>query len=322
MNRLFAIQVFVEITRRGSLTAAARALERSPPTIVRVLAGLEEELGVKLLHRTTRRLALTDEGRLYLELCRRVLGELEEGERALAERQVVPAGLVSVTAPARFGEMHVAPLVTNFLARHPKVEARLLLLDRPIDLLEEGVDVAVRIGRARDSSLIARPVGEVRTVVVASPALLSRVGTPKHPTALAEAPCVHFAGMSSELAWTFGSPPRAFEVPIKARLVCNQASAMVEACAAGLGFGRVLSYQATPDVLAGRLRVVLADFEPPPLPVQVLYPPNRAPSARVRALVDALSTGLGAALGSTRKRGSPRTPPRRAMGRPAANRDR
>lgn len=296
MNRLFAIQVFIEITRRGSLTAAAKALDRSPPTIVRVLAGLEHDLGVKLMHRTTRRLALTDEGRTYLELCRRVLGELEEGERALTDRQVVPEGLVSVTAPVRFGEMHVAPLVTAFVTQHPKVDARLLLLDRPIDLLEEGVDVAVRIGRRRDSSLIAKQVGEVRTVVVASPALLRRVGAPKHPAALSHVPCVHFPNHASELAWSFGSAPRALEVPITARLICNQASAMVEACAAGLGFGQALSYQVMPDVLAGRLRIVLAEFEPPPLPVNVLYPPNRAPSARVRALVDALATGLKSVL--------------------------
>jgi DNA-binding transcriptional LysR family regulator len=292
MDRLYAMQVFVEIARRGSLTAAAAALEKSPPTVVRVLAGLEDALAVRLMHRTTRRLSLTDEGRMYLELCRRVLGELEEGERALTDRQLVPAGTVSVTAPLRFGELHVAPLVTAFVSLHHKVDARLMLLDRSIDLLEEGIDVAVRIGRLRDSSLIARPVGEVREVVVASPALLKKVGVPKHPTALSTAPCVRFIGISSEDSWSFGAGPRAIQVPIAARLVCNHAAAMVEACVAGLGFGRVLSYQAMPDLLAGRLQVVLADFEPAPLPVTVLTPPNRAPSARVRALVDWLVTGL------------------------------
>lgn len=296
MDRLQAMQVFVEIVRRGSLTAAAAALDRSPPTVVRVLAGLEDELRVRLLHRTTRRLSLTDEGRIYLELCRRVLGEIEEGERALTDRQVVPSGLVSVTAPVRFGEMHVAPLVTRFVAAHPRVEARLLLLDRPLDLLEEGVDVAVRIGRPRDSSLIVRPVGEVRQVVVASPALLRRQRRPTHPSALAAAPCVRFLGITGDPIWSFGSGARAVQVPVTARLVCNHAAAMVDACVAGLGFGRALSYQVMPDVLAGRLRIVLADFEPPPLPVSVLYPPNRAPSARVRALVDWLAAGLKAVL--------------------------
>jgi DNA-binding transcriptional LysR family regulator len=297
MDRLFAMQAFAEIARRGSLTAAANALDRSPPTVVRILATLERELRVKLIHRTTRRLSITDEGRLYLELCRRVLGELEEGERALSDRQTVPAGPVSVTAPVRFGEMHVAPLLTRFLAAHQQVEARLLLLDRPIDLLEEGIDVAVRIGSPRDSSLIARPVGEVREVVVASPGFLERVGTPRHPTALATAPCVRFLGIASEgTNWFFAGGPRAIEVPVAARLSCNQAAAMVQACVAGLGFGRCLSYQVMPEVRAGRLRIVLAQFELPPRPVTVLYPPNRAPSARVRALVDWLANGLKKAL--------------------------
>jgi DNA-binding transcriptional LysR family regulator len=294
------MQVFVEIARRGSLTAAAAALDRSPPTVVRLLAELERTLQVKLMHRTTRRLSLTDEGRTYLELCRRVLSELDEGERALADGHAAPAGTVSITAPVRFGEMHVAPLVNAFVAKHERVAARLLLFDRPIDLLDEGIDVAVRIGRPRDSSLIARPVGEVREVVVASPALLQKCGIPHHPTALATAPCVRFLGISSGPNWSFGEGSSALEVPVTARLVCNHAAAMVEACVAGLGFGRVLSYQAMPDVLAGRLRIVLAKFEPAPLPVTVLYPPNRAPSVRVRALVEWLATGLKAALEAPR----------------------
>ncbi|MDX2012716.1 MAG: LysR family transcriptional regulator [Myxococcaceae bacterium] len=296
MDRLFAMQAFAEIARRGSLTAAADALDRSPPTVVRLLAGLERELKVKLVHRTTRRLSLTDEGRVYLDVCRRVLAELEEGERALTDRQAVPVGTVSVTAPVRFGEMHVAPLVIRVLATHAQVEARLLLLDRPIDLLEEGVDVAVRIGRPRDSSLIGRHVGQVREVIVASPALLAKQGTPKHPSALAQAPCVRFLGLASAPTWTFGSGPRATQVPVTARLVCNHAATMVEACVAGLGFGRALSYQVMPELRAGRLRVVLAEFEPDPLPVTILSPPNRAPAAGVRALVAWLSEGLTRAL--------------------------
>jgi DNA-binding transcriptional LysR family regulator len=302
MNRLVEMQVFVEIARR--LTAAGAALGKSPPTVVRILATLERELAVKLMHRTTRRLALTDEGRMYLEHCRRVLAELEEGERALTNRQTAPAGTVSITAPVRFGEMHVAPLVTAFLAAHERVEARLLLLDRPIDLLEEGVDVAVRIGRPRDSSLIARPVGEIREVVVASPALLARAGTPSHPSELSNVACVRFVGIASDPTWSFGTGRRALQVPVTARLVCNQAAVAVQACAVGLGFGRFLSYQVMPDVLAGRLRIVLAEFEPAPLPVTVLSPPNRAPSARVRALLEWLAPGLKAVLAppSTRPR--------------------
>jgi DNA-binding transcriptional LysR family regulator len=314
MDRLFAMQVFTEIAERGSLTAAANALEKSPPTVVRILAALEEELGVKLLHRTTRRLSLSDEGRLYLALCRRILGELEEGERALTDRQTVLAGPVSITAPVRFGEKHVAPLVTTFLAAQPRVDARLSLLDRPIDLFEEGVDVAVRIGHPRDSTLLGRAVGTVREVVVASPALLARVGVPRHPSALATAACVRTLGGGHEASWSFGKGKRATEVPIEARLVCNLAGATVEACVAGLGFGRFLSYQVQPEVLAGRLRVVLADFEPPPVPVTVLSLPNRAPSARVRALVDWLVTGLEAALAppvrSARARPRSRAPAR------------
>jgi DNA-binding transcriptional LysR family regulator len=156
--------------------------------------------------------------------------------------------------------------------------------------------VAVRIGQPRDSSLIARPVGEVRHVVVASPALLERAGVPAHPSELAQAPCVHFLGLASVPHWTFQVGGRNIEVPVAARLECNQAQAAVQACVGGLGLGRFLGYQVMPEVRAGKLRIVLEAFEPPPLPVTVLYPPNRAPSARVRTLVDWLVSGLKTAL--------------------------
>jgi DNA-binding transcriptional LysR family regulator len=296
MDRLQAMTVFVEIARCGSLTAAAAAVGKSLPTVVRVLAGLEEALHTRLFDRTTRRIALTEEGRVYLEHCRRILAEIDEAERALGQQRSEPVGSITITAPVRFGEMHVAPLVTGFLAAHAKVEARLLLLDRVVDLLEEGIDVAVRIAQPRDSTLVARTVGEIRHVVCASPELLRRLGRPARPADLASLPCVRFLGISAGSVWSFGEGEDAEDVPVNARLQCNHAGASLDACVAGLAFGRFLSYQVTPAVRRGEIEIVLREFEPVPVPVAVVYPPNRMQSARVRVFVDWLARGLRDAL--------------------------
>jgi DNA-binding transcriptional LysR family regulator len=297
MDRLHAMTTFVEIARRGSLTAAAAALGTSLPTVVRVLASLEEELGVRLFHRTTRRITLTEEARAYLEDCKRILAAVQEAEAAVGRRRSEPAGLITITAPVRFGEMHVAPLVTAFLAQHAKVEARLLLLDRVVDLLEEGIDVAVRIAAPRDSTLVARHVGDIRQVVCASPLLIARSGRPAQPADLTSLPCVRFLGMSVGATWTFGEGASAVEISVKnAQLSCNHAGASLDACIAGLGYGRFFSYQVAPAVRAGTLEIVLADFEPEPTPLSLIFPPHWQPPGRVRAFVDFLARGLREAL--------------------------
>lgn len=288
------MRTFVEIADRGSLTAAGEALGRSLPTVVRTLAALERELGVVLLRRTTRRMSLTEEGRVYLERCRRLLADLDEMETLVGSGRSEPRGTLRVTASVLFGQLHVAPAVRAFLARHPAVEVELLLLDRVVNLVEEGLDVAVRIGPLADSSLIAVPGGQVRRVVCASPDLLEARGEPRHPDDLASLPCVRFGGIAPGHVWRFREGGRERAVQVSGALTTNQGAVALDACAAGLGFGLFLSYQVEPAVRAGRLRVVLREFEPPPLPVSLVYADARLVSSRLRAFLDWMKPRLRA----------------------------
>jgi DNA-binding transcriptional LysR family regulator len=293
VDKLEAMRTFVAIVDHGSLTGAANASGRSLPTVVRVLAALEESLGTRLLRRTTRRMSLTAEGQTYLERCRRILSDVEEAELSVTSGQSEPRGAIRMTAPAVFGQMHVAPAVTEFLRRFTAVQVELMLLDRVVNLVEEGIDLAVRIAHLADSSMIAVPVGHVRRVVCASPALLHAEGTPEHPRELAGRPCVRFRGISPGNSWIFQHAGREFAVKIAGRFTCNQAAAAAEACAEGLGFGLFLSYQIEPLVRAGRLEIVLPGFEPPPIPVSLVYPEARLISTRLRALLDWMKEALG-----------------------------
>ncbi len=298
MDKLQAMVVFVEIAQRGSLTGAAQSLGKSLPSVVRTLAALEETLQVRLFNRSTRRIALTPQGKLYLEQCRKILADIDEAERALAEEQSEPSGTITLTAPVRFGEMHVAPAVTRFLSTYPKVQIRLLLLDRIVDLLEEGVDVAVRIAHLGDSSLIARPVGQIRQRVCASPALLARLGEPKRPEALSDLPCIHFTGVSQGPVWHFQEAAQRLSTPITGAFACNQISACVDACVAGLGFGQFFCYQVMPQLRSGALVPVLSGFERPRIPINLVYPHARLMASRVRILVDWLAGDIARTLES------------------------
>jgi DNA-binding transcriptional LysR family regulator len=283
MDKLRAMEAFVRIVERGSLTAAADALNSSLPSVVRTLAALEAELEVRLLNRTTRRIALTDEGREYYERCKRVLAEVDEAEAALSARRAAPKGRLRVTAPVMFGRLHVAPVASEFVARHAAVQLELVLLDRVVDLLEEGIDAAVRIAHLPDSSLVAVPVGQTRRVVCGSPAYLRRAGVPRSPAELARHRCVTFAGLNPvHHEWRFDKE----RVPVNTALAVNQTEAALDACVEGLGLGQFLCYQVQALLDAGRLRRVLADFEPEALPIQVVYPHARLLSANVRAFVD------------------------------------
>ena len=296
MDKLQAMNAFVQIAERGSLTAAAAVMDKSLPSVVRVLASLEDSLQVRLFNRTTRRIALTEEGQLYLDQCRKILADVEEAERSLGQHQSELQGLITVTAPVRFGEMHVAPGVSAFLKRYPKTRVHLTLHDRLVDLFEEGVDIAVRIAHLPDSTLIAKPVSSVRQVVCASPALLEQVGVPEHPGELTNLPCVQFTGLSSSPEWEFVRAEQQQAAPIKSMLTCNQVGASLYACLSGVGFGRFLCYQAAPYVKDGRLVKVLSDYEPPALPLSLVYPHARLLSARVRAMVDWLASSLQSSL--------------------------
>jgi DNA-binding transcriptional LysR family regulator len=285
--------VFVKIADEGSLTAAAEALGKSLPSVVRTLAALEASLQARLFNRTTRRIALTGEGRIYLERCRKILAEIEDSELALGQDQIEPSGVITLTSPVRFGEMYVAPSVMRFLAQYPRVQVNLLLLDRVVDLLDEGIDLAIRLAPLEDSSLIARPVGEIRQVVCASPTLLAALGgAPQRPEQLSELPCVRFTGISSSSVWHFHERDKRLTVHVNGAFTCNQVRSAVDACVAGLGIGRFFSYQVMPWVERGELDIILCEFEPKPLPLSIVYPHTRLMAVRVRTLVDWLARDL------------------------------
>jgi DNA-binding transcriptional LysR family regulator len=252
---------------------------------VRTLAALEAALGVRLLNRTTRRLSLTDEGREYHERCRRVLADVEEAEAALSARRVAPKGRLRVTASVMYGRLRVAPVVHAFLAACPDVNVELTLVDRVVDLVEEGIDVGVRIGQLPESSLIAVPIGETRRVTCASPEYLARFGTPRAPGDLARHRCVAFSGLGSVSEWSFGGRAPA-RVAIRPVLATNQIDAAIDACLNGVGCGQFLGYQVQSPIDVRRLRRLLAAHEPASVPIQLVYPHARLLSANVRAFVD------------------------------------
>ena len=291
MDTLSAMRTFVAIVDGGSLTAAAEVLDRSQPAVVRSLAGLEAHLGARLLQRTTRRMSLTPEGSDYLERCRQIIADVEEAERAVSQDEAEPRGFVRITAPVQFGQLHVAPLLSRFLADHPRIAADLMLIDRNIDLVDEGIDLAVRIGVLPDSGLIALPVGEVRRVVCASPSLLKR-HKPKTPNELASLPCVRVENLAGSGTWVFRDGSADVAVKVSGPLSCNQIAASIGACVDGTGFGQFLSYQVRDQLRTGRLERVLARFEVPAIPVNVVYPGGRFATARQRALARFLKAEL------------------------------
>jgi DNA-binding transcriptional LysR family regulator len=296
MDRFRAMEVFVRIVDCGTLAAAADKLGVSAPSVVRTLAALERSLGVRLLNRTTRRSSLSDEGREYYERCRQVLAEIEAADAAMRSRRVKPKGRLRLTAPVALGQLRVAPVVTAFLARHPGVEVELLLLDRVVDLVEEGMDAAIRIAHLPESSLVAMQVGATRRVVCAAPAYLQRAGTLQTPSDLAGHSCIVFTGLAANNEWTFSGKPS--QVSVRPLLRTNQVNVAIDAIVEGLGCGQFLCYQVEALVAARKARYVLEAFEPPAVPIQIVYPHARFLSPNVRAFID---------FAVPRLRGSPAT---------------
>lgn len=295
MDRLRAMSVFVTINESGSLSAAARKLGQPLTTVSRLLSQLEGQLGCTLLDRSTRSMILTAAGSDYLEACKRVLETVEGAERNIAGRSSELSGEIAVTAPVQFGRMHLLPLVTEFLAHYPRMNARLFFIDRNIDLLEEDIDVALRIGALPDSSLLATRVASVRLVACGSPDYLSRHGTPSTPGALTQHECVTFTGLPGGLRWVFKSRRHGRKsVRVVSRLSVNSADAAVAAAVQGVGITRVLSYQAQEALEEGRLLPVLERFEDTAIPVQLVYRPVRADNRRLRAFMDFISERLRA----------------------------
>ena len=296
MDKLRAMQTFVRIVEGGSLTAAAETMRLSLPSVVRGLASLERSLGVRLLNRTTRRLALTDEGREYYERAKRVIADVDEAEAALSARRTQPKGRLRVTASVLFGRLHVAPAITAFVACYPAVSVELVLLDRQVDLIEEGIDLGVRIGMLPDSSLVAVPVGETRRVVCASPAYLERHGAPAEPAKVTAHRCVGFTGLSPGHEWTFRTGSGPLRVTVAPAFSSNQIDVALQACREGLGLGQFLCYQVNASLAEGALQRVLGSFEPPPSPVNMIYPGTRLLSSNVRSLVDWMAPRLRRSL--------------------------
>lgn len=287
MDRLHAMQVFVAVAETQGFAPAARKLNLSPPAVTRAIAALEERLGVLLLHRTTRQVRLTEPGVRFFEDCRRILTELEEAEESAAGAHRMPRGRLHVTAPVRFGYMHVAPLLIDFLQHYPEVSVQTLFVDRVVNLLDEGLDVAVRIGELPDSSLTAIHVGSVRRVICAAPGYLDSRGSPQVPQDIQAHDIVLFSSLSSpKEEWRFGGAGGEFAVSFSTRLIVNNADVAIAAAVAGRGLTRVLSYMIAPEVKAGTLKIVLAGYETAPLPVHVVYQEGRKAAARIRAFVD------------------------------------
>ena len=299
MDRLNSMAVLVAAVDAGSLSAAARRLGRPLTTVSRRISDLEEHLGTRLLNRTSRRLSLTDAGRSYVAACQRILEEVREAERAATGEYSTPRGRLTVTAPIVFGRLHVLPVIADFLAAFPEIDLRLVLADGILNLSEERIDLAVRIGDLPDSSLIAARVGEIRRVICGSPAYLSARGRPTGPGDLGRHDCVTFEGFTAPEAWTLGAGRSAVSVPIRSRLVVNTAEAAVDAAISGVGLTRVLSYQVARAVAERRLAVVLEDFEPPPVPVSLVYGGGRLLPLKLRAFLDFAAPRLKACLAAS-----------------------
>jgi DNA-binding transcriptional LysR family regulator len=296
MDRIAEMRTLVAVADAASFSEAAQRLGLSPPTVTRSIAALERRLGARLVARTTRSLRLTEAGLQFVEDARRALGEIEAAEQSAAGRHARARGTLRLTAPVLFGEIHLLPLLRVFLDQYPEVQAEALLLDRVVNLVEEGLDVALRIGGEDDSGLETVPLGSVRRMLLAAPAYLQQHGTPQTPQDLGHHRIAMSVGASASRTWFFGAEANATSVRIDPVLTVSSLRAAIDAARAGWALTRALSYQVQEDLADGRLLPVLEAYEPPPLPVRLVYPASRRPSARLMAFVELASERIAAAL--------------------------
>jgi len=296
MDRLEAIRVFVAVADSKGFASVARRLNLSPSAVTRMVAGLEDQLGIRLLQRTTRSVTLTDAGTRYLERTRRILGDLAEADDAARAERTVPTGRFILAAPNVFGRLHVAPLMCTYLAKYPDVQGELMLSDRMANLVEDGIDAAVRIGVLEDSSHVARAVGATRRVVVASPNYLAKHKKIRSPQDIggaggrAEHATIQFTALTPSREWQFMHKGEGVRIPIDPRYVTNAADAALGHAEGDGGLTMVLGYQAADAIKSGKLRVVLSTFEFPALPIHIVYPSTRLLSAKVRAFIELVTT--------------------------------
>lgn len=286
MDRLDAMSVLVAVAEAGSLSAASRRLGTPLATVSRKLFELEAHLKVRLVTRSTRQMNLTEAGRAYVEACRRIIEQVEDAERKVAGEYLTPKGHLTVTAPIVFGRRHLQPVVLGFLDAYPEIDLRLVLVDSLVNLLEEGVDLALRIGPLPDSGLIAARIGETRHVVCASPAYLARRGRPRTPQDLAGHACITFENLASAAGWTFRQGQRIKTVPVRPRLSVNTAEAAIDAAMGGVGVTRVLAYMIADALAAGALELLLPEFELAPWPINIVHAGQGVLPLKLRAFLD------------------------------------
>jgi DNA-binding transcriptional LysR family regulator len=296
MDRLEAMSILVTAAEAGSLSATGRRLGMPLSTVSRKISELETHLNARLLIRSSRKLTLTDAGRAYLEACKRILEDVSESERAASGEYRAPKGELIITAPIVFGRLHVLQVAMEFLKAYPDVQVRCVLTDRIVNLLEDHIDLAVRIGELPDSSLIATRIGTIRRVVCGSPTYFAERGTPRSINDLARHDCITFEGFSSPDVWIFATGKSTASVSVRSRLVVNTAEAAIDAAIAGLGITRVLSYQAAESVKASRLALVLDEFEQASSPVSLVYTGQRLLPLKLRTFLDFAAPRLKARL--------------------------
>ncbi len=299
MNRLESMHVLLAVVDAGSLSAAGRTLGMPLATVSRKISQLETQLKARLLIRSTRQLTLTDAGREYVAACRGILDEVHEAERAVSGEYTAPRGDLVVTAPVVFGRLHVLPIICEFLKIYPDVNVSLVLGDRMVNLVEDRVDLALRIGELPDSGLIASGLGSIRRVACASSAYLAEHGVPQHPRDLSDHQCISFEPLMAANEWRFTVEANALAIPIHSRLVVTSAEAAVDAAICGLGVTCVLSYQVESALRAQKLQLLLRTFEPPPLPVSFLYSGQGRLPLKLRAVLDFAAPRLRARLKRT-----------------------
>ncbi|AGB73835.1 MULTISPECIES: LysR family transcriptional regulator [Rhizobium] len=289
MDRWQAMRIFVKVAETESFADTARQMFMSAPAVTRAVASLEDLIGARLFVRTTRSVKMTEAGARYFDDCRRILADIAEAEAAAGGSYATPTGTLYITASVLFGQMYVLPIVTRYLDTYSTVKAKTLFVDRPVNIVDEGIDVAIRIGHLPDSGLTAVKVGTVRRVMCGSPKYFERYGVPKSPADLKDHRIAASTAAWASPEWRFADDQRVTVEPV---LQCNTNEAVIHSAREGWGLTRVLHYQIGPALMAGELQIVLSEYEEPPMPIHILHPEGRHAPAKVRAFVDMASASL------------------------------
>ena len=286
MDKLEAMRVFIEVAEQKSFVAASRKLDLSAPAVTRSIAQFESALGVRLFNRTTRHVRLTDSGARFFEDARRILEDVDQAVAAASGSYAEPKGVLAITAPVLFGQIHITPILTEYLLQHPSVAVKAVFYDRVSNLLDEGLDFAIRIGHLKDSSIYAVPVGSVQRLLCASPAYLKKYGMPRHPSDLADHEIIQASAVESSTTWQFESSTGKESVKVTPRLNCSQNGAAITAARQGFGITRLMSYQVGEELKNGSLVRILGDYELNPIPVNIIHLEGRQANAKIRSFID------------------------------------